>query len=316
MGGGGGGETTCASLILETCPMTDPFPGVYNTIEGGFRCVNTTGCPPYSHEWTAPNEACIFDTKYCMRLVPRFASTPIPVGEALQEFDGITYLREDPMPIFGSIGVYDNGVFIFGVGAPCGGMSPCPDQNSAAPSVYVDAVESEGPTFDGCDGHASPMGQYHIHSGNALSTDAQRIACGLPLDTPGEHSVRLGWMFDGFGIYGRYSQGGQVPIDLDECSGHTHEIDGVMTYHYHLPDEYPWTIGCFKGCPNVINNQRQLSYANNGSYGCPEGLVEDPNPLVELPPGSGTVGGPVIHTTLIFVIAAMIFLGVTVLPED
>lgn len=188
------------------------------------------------------------------------------------------------MPVFGTIGVYDNGVFIFGVGALCGGMSPCPDQNAGAPSEYVDAVESEGPTFDGCDGHASPMGQYHIHSGVALMTDSQRTACGLPLDTPGEHSVRLGWMFDGFGMYGRYSQGGRVPTDLDECSGHTHEIDGVMTYHYHLPDGYPWTIGCYKGCPNVMNNPRQLSYANNGSYGCPQGLADDPNPLIEPPP--------------------------------
>ena len=32
---------------------------------------------------------------------------------------------------------------------------------------------------------------------------------------------------------------GIVPTDLDECGGHTHEIDGEMTYHYHLPDHFP-----------------------------------------------------------------------------
>ncbi len=85
-------------------------------------------------------------------------------------------------------------------------------------------------------------------------------------------------MYDGFGIYGRFSLNGVVPTDLDQCSGHTHEIDGIMTYHYHIPDQFPWIIGCFKGCPRVENNRGQLSFANDNAYGCPEGLAEDPSP--------------------------------------
>ena len=93
----------------------------------------------------------------------------------------------------------------------------------------------------------------------------------------------LGWMFDGFGLYGRYSQGGLVPTDLDQCHGHTHEIDGVMTYHYHLTDGFPWPTGCYKGCPEVSNNPNQLSFINSDpEFGCPDGLDDDPDPLVEV----------------------------------
>ena len=185
-------------------------------------------------------------------------------------FNNITYLKEDPRPIFGAIGVLINGVEVFGVGSPCGFSSLCPD--AGAPTEYVDAVESEGHTVDPCAGHAAPTGSYHIHSGLGINTTEQREACRLPVDINGEHSQLLGWMFDGFGFYGRYSLEGKVPTDLDECSGHTHEIDGESTYHYHLPDQFPWTIGCYKGCPEVSNNENELrSIESNPDYGCPEG---------------------------------------------
>ena len=92
---------------------------------------------------------------------------------------------------------------------------------------------SEGDTIDYCGGHPTPIDlEYHVHSGATFTaSNAGRERCGLPIDTAGQHSTRLGWMYDGFGIYGRYSLNGEVPTDLDRCSGHTHEIDGVMTYH-------------------------------------------------------------------------------------
>lgn len=47
-------------------------------------------------------------------------------------------------------------------------------------------------------------------------------------------------------------------------------LNGEMTYHYHLPDGFPWIIGCFKGCPEISNNPQQLSFATREEYGCPE----------------------------------------------
>ena len=48
------------------------------------------------------------------------------------------------------------------------------------------------------------------------------------------------------------------PQTADECGGHIHELDGVKLYHYHLPDKFPWTIGCFTGCPEVSNNRNEF----------------------------------------------------------
>lgn len=252
-----------------------------------YRNVKTSTCPPYENpNWSNPNMACEFDKTFQIPLNPRFSKVPIPVGEEHSEYGGITYLKTNPRPYFGALGVLVNGVEVFGLGSPCGFTSAC--SNEGAPTDYVDAVDSEGHTVDSCAGHASPTGSYHIHSGIGINSTKQREACNLPADIAGEHSQLLGWMFDGFGLYGRYSQGGQVPMELDECSGHTHEIDGVMTYHYHIPDQFPWIIGCFKGCPEVSNNEMELSTINSiEEYGCPEGLLEDPSPLFESAPGSG-----------------------------
>ena len=239
-----------------------------------YRNIETDTCPPYDNPgWNNPNDACKMDKIFKIPLKPVFAKVPIPLGEKDSVYENVTYLKTDPRPIFGAIGVLVNGVEVYGVGSPCISV-PC--SNEGAPTNYVDAVESEGHTVDSCAGHASPTGSYHIHSGLGINSTEQREACRLPVDREGEHSQLLGWMFDGFGLYGRYSLGGLVPTDLDECGGHMHEIDGVQTYHYHLPDQFPWTIGCYKGCPEVSNNEMELSSINSDpDYGCPEGYHFD-----------------------------------------
>ena len=184
----------------------------------------------------------------------------------MQVYDSITYLKEDPKPILGAMGVLTNGVNIFGVGSPCGYSSKCP--SDGGPSMWVDAVESEGHTVDFCGGHAAPTHQYHIHSGIGMVSNDQRAACELSIDVKGEHSELLGWMFDGYGLYGKYSLNGTLPNDLDSCGGHTHIIRDVEQYHYHIPDAFPWTIGCYHGCPEVTNNPRELSFSQGDKYGC------------------------------------------------
>ena len=69
------------------------------------------------------------------------------------------------------------------------------------------------------------------------------------------HSALMGYMLDGFGIYGPYGEDGELltSADLDECHGHTHPVlwDGAMInlYHYHWTYDFPYNIGCFKGTP-------------------------------------------------------------------
>jgi hypothetical protein len=105
-----------------------------------------------------------------------------------------------------------------------------------------DAVAHEGQ--DSCQGHPDPSSSYHYHS---LSS------CVPQKDTAGQHSPLVGYVADGFGIYGNLGESGSAltNADLDECHGHTHSItvDGqqVTQYHYHATKEYPYTVGCFKG---------------------------------------------------------------------
>ena len=126
----------------------------------------------------------------------------------------------------GAIGVSLNGVVFF----------------NALDALGRDAVAHE--ILDACEGHPERSGQYHYHN---------HATC---LDDGGtDHSPLVGYAYDGFGIFGRRGEGARwlTNADLDACHGHTHAIpwDGttVTTYHYHTTDEYPYTLGCYRGAP-------------------------------------------------------------------
>ena len=104
-----------------------------------------------------------------------------------------------------------------------------------------DAVAHE--VQDSCSGHPDKNGQYHYHGPSPCM--ANETTSGL-----------VGYALDGFGIYGEeYATTAKTlhDSDLDACHGTTSQIDWhgqtVMMYHYVLTDEFPYTIGCFKGTP-------------------------------------------------------------------
>ena len=105
-----------------------------------------------------------------------------------------------------------------------------------------DAVANE--IFDACEGHPQRQGQYHYHHNSPCFDHGKED----------EHSPLLGYALDGFGIYGSRGEKGKVLTnnELDECHGHTSRaLDrlGKTTneYHYHINNEFPYTMGCFKG---------------------------------------------------------------------
>ena len=65
----------------------------------------------------------------------------------------------------------------------------------------------------------------------------------------------VGYALDGFGIYSKYNANSMemTDADLDACHGTTSPVmwNGKMVsiYHYVLTQEYPYTIGCFRGSP-------------------------------------------------------------------
>ncbi|MDR7305509.1 YHYH protein [Rhodoferax saidenbachensis] len=105
-----------------------------------------------------------------------------------------------------------------------------------------DAVAHE--TQDACQGHPQESGVYHYHSLSNCVADKRE---------PNGHSALVGYLLDGFGIYGSYGEKGQALAskDLDECHGHTHTIpwEGkqVAMYHYHATPDFPYTAGCLRG---------------------------------------------------------------------
>ena len=119
--------------------------------------------------------------------------------------------------------------------------------------VLFNAVDARGQDaaahelLDSCGGHPARRGVYHYHDRSPCLSD-EREASG--------HSVLVGYAIDGFGIYGAHETAGDVEItnaELDECHGHVGPVEwnGRVTevYHYHLNDEFPFSIGCLRGVP-------------------------------------------------------------------
>ena len=96
--------------------------------------------------------------------------------------------------------------------------------------------------IDACNGHPLPAtGQYHYHGIPYCITDS--------LDTDGEHSVLIGYLRDGFPIYGPQDNDGEAPTDLDQCNGHfgvTPEFTSG-TYHYHTTEARSYVPNCYMG---------------------------------------------------------------------
>ncbi|MGL5862498.1 MAG: YHYH protein [Phycicoccus sp.] len=122
------------------------------------------------------------------------------------------------------------------------------DQNRTFVAVD-DNFSVGGVSFvDGCNGHPLAAnvggGNYHYHGVPYCITDT--------IDTQGEHSRILGFLLDGFPVYGPQDENGAAVdrADLDECNGEfgpTPEFpDGI--YHYHImEDQTPYTPDCYHG---------------------------------------------------------------------
>jgi YHYH protein len=111
----------------------------------------------------------------------------------------------------------------------------------------LDARGDDAPAHeiqDKCNGHPERDGTYHYHSLSGCVADTK--------SGPNGTSDLLGYSLDGFGIYGMVENGRQLTTaDLDECHGRTSTVmwDGkpVEMYHYVFTEDYPYTIGCFRG---------------------------------------------------------------------
>jgi len=140
----------------------------------------------------------------------------------------------------------------------------------------ADAVAHE--VQDHCNGHPQHNGQYHYHGPSPCMPNEKT-------------SGLVGYALDGFGIYGMRDRAtGRIlhDSDLDACHGTTSPVlwygKVVDMYHYVLTQEYPYTVGCFRGTPVSADfAQRQLRQ------------MDHQEPGVGMPPGGRNHHGGVLQ---------------------
>ena len=109
---------------------------------------------------------------------------------------------------------------------------------------------------DRCFGHPYAT-QYHVHGYSWKCMDQGKS---------GEASPLVGYARDGFGIYGPRDAKGKLVTNaqLDECHGMVSEVmfngKKQKIYHYVLNNEYPYSIGCFRGTPQKFAVDMNMSH--------------------------------------------------------
>ena len=98
-------------------------------------------------------------------------------------------------------------------------------------------------SMDRFNGHPAPRNNYHYHIEPAFLTAAS-------------NSKLLGFILDGYPIYGTKETDRSTPTALDACNGHTHATSEYPggTYHYHVVAAPPYLVGCFHGAAGTVTN--------------------------------------------------------------
>ena len=191
------------------------------SVNGGARIITTASLPVQEATGVFPIAATDSAYQYDRnpnRIAPQSFRFGLPAMPAVA-----------PSPTclgLGIIGVLRDGVVLF----------------NALDAQGRDAVAHE--IQDACNGHPEITNVYHHHSVSACL-----------LRTPANSAVLVGYALDGFGIYVERDGAGNLPTnaDLDACHGRVSAVrwddTDVTIYHYVASQEYPYTLGCFRGKP-------------------------------------------------------------------
>jgi hypothetical protein len=229
-----GEDPTVDSLTcLETdCEITDPgLPGGYRHFrenveveeDGARMVIRSDGVPDHPSPYFPTNDPRYIAPHAGMRVNPN----------RIQEQNLVFRVPANPTfaasptdTRLGPIGVAVNGVAFYNQYA-----------RENAP------LDREIISFDIYNGHPQNRGMYHYHiEPTYLTAD--------------DSGALIGYLLDGFPIYGPTEEDGSNPTGLDDCNGHTHATedypDGI--YHYHVVPAPPYLIGCYKGQPGTFSN--------------------------------------------------------------
>lgn len=221
-------QTQHTQKIAEQAGWTE---NVTVSFENDYLIVRSNGLPKQEilHAYQALS---LLDNKTIYVVEPQAMRirVPIPLQPRLAHEKTPTHI--------GIIGIAINGALIY---------SPY-DADGRTYALEVNFVVNTIPFIDDCNGHPNPFAlQYHYHGIPYCLTKS--------IDHPGEHSRLLGYLLDGFPIYGPQDTAGKIitPAALDACNGHfgpTPEFPAGI-YHYHFTREAPYSIPCYTGEVNL-----------------------------------------------------------------
>jgi hypothetical protein len=133
-------------------------------------------------------------------------------------------------PTTGPIGMAINGVLLY---------NPCKQEGCSSTSGDTKALGE----LDTCNGHAGRSDDYHYHAAPTCMMSGQSTSY---WDT---HPV--GWLLDGFALYGYNDASGSIATRDSECGGNTNTVyNGPSGYSYHLTDTFPYILACLRGTPS------------------------------------------------------------------
>ena len=220
------GASTAAASASATPPVSnertdvilaaDWADDVTITFESESVIFTSNGLPNHetAEQYLGTERAVAYDAQFRFPLVPTASSNPAATQ-------------------IGPIGVAVSGALFF---------NPFEAEGDSTPANASDETIDGVSRIDSCGGQPLADGSsYHYHGIPTCISEA--------LDIPGEHSAIIGFLFDGFPIYGPQDLGGVPPIDLDACNGHFGPTPDFAedTYHYHVTTDGNHISECFAG---------------------------------------------------------------------
>lgn len=139
-----------------------------------------------------------------------------------------------------------------------------PSQNGDQSSYSQQTDPKFTGELDTCDGHSGRGDDYHYH---AYPSCMVSTLVKLSKSSKVKNGV-LGWVLDGYPIYGLTETSGAVASKLDACMGH--DLKNGQGYHYHFSLKAPYSPMCYHGVVPIENTpQHQPTAANGRTPGAP-----------------------------------------------
>lgn len=245
-----------ASDEIVACAEDGSDYSYHETVSSTTRTIVTNGCPNHPiYHGDGAGVATNKEATYALPLEPKYSPAQ----------------QTSLTSVGGQVGVAWSGAMVYSAFIP---------SVPRAVGLTTSAPYLEGNTFDQCDGHASEQNaahsNYHFHVPPSCLLKQLGIAAG-------RHSPQIGWMADGFPLYGPLGPNGTVmktckasgrvagvDVCLDECAGYAGDIGDGYVYRYYVLGEFadgddcctvprrsnrdydesffPFTPACLRGC--------------------------------------------------------------------